>query len=70
MIVSDASCVDEQSFDLRWLRLFIHYLFHPDSGTQLVFDYLTHLHVSNGFDSVLIIVVGHLTRMAHCLPCT
>jgi hypothetical protein len=32
-------------------------------------DYLTHLHVSNGFDSVLI-VVDHLTRMAHFLPCT
>jgi hypothetical protein len=31
--------------------------------------YLTHLHVSNGFDSVLI-VVDHLTRMAHFMPCT
>jgi hypothetical protein len=30
-------------------------------------DYLTHLHVSNGFDSVLI-VVDHPTRMAHFLP--
>jgi hypothetical protein len=32
-------------------------------------DYLTHLLVSNGFDSLLI-VVDHLTRMAHFLPCT
>jgi hypothetical protein len=32
-------------------------------------DYLTQLHVSNGFDSVLI-VVDHITRMAHYLPCT
>jgi hypothetical protein len=31
-------------------------------------DYLTHLHVSNGFDSVLI-VVDHQTRMVHFLPC-
>jgi hypothetical protein len=31
-------------------------------------DYLTHLHMSNGFESVLI-VVGHLTRIAHFLPC-
>jgi hypothetical protein len=33
------------------------------------FDYLTHLHVSNGFDSVLI-VVDPLTRMAHFILCT
>jgi hypothetical protein len=32
-------------------------------------DYLTHLHVSNGLDDVLI-PVDHLTRMAHFLPCT
>jgi hypothetical protein len=32
-------------------------------------DYLTHLPESNGFNSVLI-VVDHLTRMAHFLPCT
>jgi hypothetical protein len=32
-------------------------------------DYSTHLHVSNGFNIVLI-VVDHLTRMAHFLPCT
>jgi hypothetical protein len=31
-------------------------------------EYLAHLHVSNGFDSVLI-VVDHLTRVAHFLPC-
>jgi hypothetical protein len=30
-------------------------------------DYVTHLHVSNGFDSVLI-VVDHLTRMAYFMP--
>jgi hypothetical protein len=30
---------------------------------------LTHLHVSNGFDCVLI-VVDHLTQMAHFRPCT
>jgi hypothetical protein len=32
-------------------------------------DYLTHLPESNGCNSVLI-VVDHLTRMAHFLPCT
>jgi hypothetical protein len=32
-------------------------------------EYLTHLHGSNSFDSVLI-VADHLTRMAHLLPCT
>jgi hypothetical protein len=32
-------------------------------------DYLTHLHVSNGFDCVRI-VVDHVTRMAHFLPCS
>jgi hypothetical protein len=32
-------------------------------------DYFTHLHVSNGFDSVLT-VVDHMTRMAHFMPCT
>jgi ADP-ribose pyrophosphatase YjhB (NUDIX family) len=32
-------------------------------------DYLTHLHESNGFNIVLILV-DHLTRMAHFLPCT
>jgi hypothetical protein len=31
--------------------------------------YLTHLLVSNGFDSFMI-VVEHLTRIAHFLPCT
>jgi hypothetical protein len=31
-------------------------------------DYLTHLRVRNGFDSV-VIVVGHLTQMAQFLPC-
>jgi hypothetical protein len=31
-------------------------------------DYLTNLHVSNGFDNVLI-VVDHLTRIAHFMPC-
>jgi hypothetical protein len=32
-------------------------------------DYLTHLPMGNDFDNVLI-VVDHLTRMAHFLPCT
>jgi hypothetical protein len=32
-------------------------------------DYLTHLPESNGFNIVLI-VLDHLTRMAHFLPCT
>jgi hypothetical protein len=32
-------------------------------------DYLTHLHVSNAFVSVQV-VVDHLTRMAHFMPCT
>jgi hypothetical protein len=32
-------------------------------------DYLTHLPESNGFNNVLI-VVDHLTRRAHFLPCT
>jgi hypothetical protein len=32
-------------------------------------DCLTQLPVSNGFDSVMI-VVDHLTRMGHFLPCT
>jgi hypothetical protein len=32
-------------------------------------DYLTHLQVSHGFDRVLI-VVDHLTRIAHFLLCT
>jgi hypothetical protein len=31
-------------------------------------NYLTHLPLSNGFDSVLI-MVDHLTRMAHVMPC-
>jgi hypothetical protein len=61
--VSAASYVDEQKFDRKWLRLFTHYMFHPYRGIQLV------LTESNGFNSVLI-VVDHLTRMAHFLPCT
>jgi hypothetical protein len=32
-------------------------------------DYLIYLHLGNGFDNVMI-VVDHLTRMAHFLPCT
>jgi hypothetical protein len=32
-------------------------------------DYYIHSHVSNGFDNLLI-VVDHLSRMAHFLPCT
>jgi hypothetical protein len=41
----------------------------PISWHTVGLDYLTHLHESNGFNSVLI-VVDHLTRMAHFLPCT
>jgi transposase InsO family protein len=41
----------------------------PRPWHKVGLDYLTHLHVSNGFDSVLN-VVGHLTRMANFLPCT
>jgi hypothetical protein len=41
----------------------------PRPGHIVGFDYLTHLHAINGFDEVLI-VVDHLTRMAHFLPCT
>jgi hypothetical protein len=37
--------------------------------TSVGLDYLTHLPESNGFNSVLI-VVDHLTPMAHFLPCT
>jgi hypothetical protein len=32
-------------------------------------DYLTHLHVSNGFDNLRSVVDHHLTRMAHFMPC-
>jgi transposase InsO family protein len=41
----------------------------PSPWHTVGLDYLTHLHESNGFNSVLI-VVDHLTRMAHFLPCT
>jgi hypothetical protein len=42
----------------------------PSRPRQTVgLDYLTHLPMSNGIDIVLI-VVDHLTRMAHFLPCT
>jgi hypothetical protein len=41
----------------------------PISWHTLGLDYLTHLLVRNGFDGVLIIV-DHLTRMAHFMPCT
>jgi hypothetical protein len=43
--------------------------FPPMPWHTVGIDYLTHLLVSNGFDSVLILV-DHLTRMAHFLPCT
>jgi hypothetical protein len=47
-----------------------HYPLHvpPRPWHTVGLDYLTHLHVSNGFDNVLI-VVDHLTRMAHFMPC-
>jgi hypothetical protein len=32
-------------------------------------DYLRHLHVSNGFDNVMI-AVDHLARTARFIPCT
>jgi hypothetical protein len=41
----------------------------PPQGWRTVgLDYLTHLHVSNGIDCVLI-VVDHPTRMSHFLVC-
>jgi hypothetical protein len=40
----------------------------PEPWHTVGLAYLTHLHVSNGFDNVLI-VVEHLTRMANFLPC-
>jgi hypothetical protein len=43
-------------------------LFPPRPWHTISLDYLTHLHKSNGFNNVLI-VVDHLTRMAHFLPC-
>jgi hypothetical protein len=42
----------------------------PRPWHTIELDYLTHLHVSNGFDNVLLIAIDHLTRMAHSLPCT
>jgi hypothetical protein len=41
----------------------------PRQWHTIGLDYLTHLTESNGFNSALI-VVDHLTRMAHFLPCT
>jgi hypothetical protein len=41
----------------------------PKPWHRVGLDYFTPLHVSNGFDNVLI-VVDHLTRMAHFLPFT
>jgi hypothetical protein len=69
MFVGAASCVDEHKLNPRWLRLFFP-LHVPSSPWHTVgLDYMTHLHVSNGFDSVLI-VVDHMTCMAHFMPCT
>jgi hypothetical protein len=48
------------------------YLLHVPlrPGHFLGLDYpISHLHVSNSFDTLLI-VVDHLTRMAEFLPCT
>jgi hypothetical protein len=42
-------------------------MFHPYLRVGL--GYLTHLHVTNGFDRVLILV-DDLTRMSHFLLCT
>jgi hypothetical protein len=41
----------------------------PKSWHIVGLDYLAHLHVSDGFDSVML-VIDHLTGMAHFLPCT
>jgi hypothetical protein len=41
----------------------------PRPRHTIGFDYLTHMHESNEFNSVMI-VVDHLTRMAHFMPCT
>jgi PII-like signaling protein len=41
----------------------------PRPWHKVGLDYLTHLPKSNDFNIVLI-VVDHLTRMAHFLPCT
>jgi hypothetical protein len=38
-------------------------------GHTFRLDYWIHLRVSNGFDCVLI-VVDHMTRVAHFQPCT
>jgi hypothetical protein len=40
----------------------------PRPWQKVGLDYLTHLPESNGFNTVLI-VVDHLTRMIHFLPC-
>jgi hypothetical protein len=40
----------------------------PRPWNTIGLEYLTHLPRSNGFDSVLI-VVDHMTRMAHFRPC-
>jgi hypothetical protein len=47
------------------------YLLHvpPTPRHKLGLDYLTHLPMSNGFDSVLI-VVDRSTRLGNSLPCT
>jgi hypothetical protein len=37
----------------------------PTPSHTVGLDYLSHVHVSNGFDNMLI-VVDHLTRIAHC----
>jgi hypothetical protein len=39
----------------------------PRPWHKVGLDYLTHLPISNGFDNVLI-VVDHMTQMAHFLP--
>jgi hypothetical protein len=43
--------------------------FPPRPWHTVGLDYLTHLLESDGFNNVLI-VVDHLTRMAHFMPCT
>jgi transposase InsO family protein len=49
--------------------IFYPLLVPPRPWNTIGLSYLTHLHESNGFNSVLI-VVYQLTRMTYFLPCT
>jgi hypothetical protein len=66
--VSIASCVDELT--QPHMAATLHPLPIPPRLWHTVgLGYLTHLLVSNGFDSVLI-VIDHVTQTAHFLQCT